>query len=176
MAIKPRINPTIFDKLVSDTEIAGLHDDTPGSDVTRDTLQRFSVARVERFNEEALRGTVRRELGWLFNTTNLEAAIDLEPYPQVRTSVLNYGVPAMSGRAMTHRAVLQRARDIRSALLTFEPRLDPASLVVEAADGVERENSITFVIRGDVSSAASALPVSLRTDVDVDSAAITVRE
>lgn len=176
MAIRPRINPTIFDKLVSDTEIAGLHDDTPGAAVTRETLQRFSVARVERFNEEALRGTVRRELGWLFNTTNLDSVVDLEPYPQVRTSVLNYGVPAMSGRAMTHRAVLQRAREIRSALLNFEPRLDPDSLVVEASDDIERENAITFVIRGDVSSAAHALPVSLRTDVDIDSAAITVRE
>ncbi len=174
--MRPRVNPTLFDKLVSDTEIPGLHDDTPGAEVTRETLRRFSVARIERFNEDALRGTVRRDLGWLFNTTNLASVVDLDRYPHVRSSVLNYGVPAMSGRAMTHRSIQQRAREIRNAILTFEPRFDPDSLMVEAADGAERENSITYVINGDVSSAVNAMPMMLKTDVDIDSASITVRE
>lgn len=176
MAIKPRITPTIFDKLVSDTELPGLQDGAPGSNVTRDTMRQFSVPRLERFNEDALRATVRRELGWLLNTTNFASLVDLDPYPHVKTSVLNYGVPAMSGRSVTHRAILQRARDIRAALLNFEPRLAPGALSVEPSDNVERENSITFVIRGDVVSAVQALPVTLRTDVEIDSAAVTVRD
>lgn len=174
--MRPRVNPTIFDKLVSDTEIPGLHDDSPATEVTRDTLKRFSVARVERFNEEALRGTIIRELGWLFNTTNLDSVMSLEHFPNVRSSVLNYGVPAMSGRSVTSRSIQQRAREIRTAIMTYEPRFDCDSLLVEASDESERENSITFVISGDVTSAVNALPIQLKTDVEIDSAAVTVRE
>ena len=175
MAIKPRVTPTLFDKLASDTELPGLQEGTPAADVTRETMRQFSITRIERFNEDALRATVRRELGWLLNTTNFASLVDLDPYPQVKSSVLNYGVPAMSGRSITQRAILQRARDIRAALLNFEPRLAPDALTVEPSDNVERENSITFVIRGDVVSAVKALPVTLRTDVEIDSAAVTVR-
>lgn len=176
MAIRPRINPTLFDKLVTDSDLSGFQEDSSESVIARDALQRFSVTRIEKFNEDALRATVRRELAWLFNTINLASVVDLEAYPHVQTSVLNYGVPSMAGRAMTHRAIMQRARDIRTALLTFEPRLDPSCLVVEATDNVERENAITFVIQGDVTSAVNAMPVELRTDIDIDSAAVTVRD
>lgn len=176
MATRPRLNPTIFDKLVSDLEMPGLHDDAPGTDITRETMQRYTVARLERFNEESLRATVRRELAWLFNTINLGAIIDLEPYPHVETSVLNFGVPDLAGKSLSHRAIMQRAREIRSAILSFEPRIDEATLVVEATDNLERENSITFIIRGDISSAVNALPIKLRTDIDADTAAVTVRE
>lgn len=222
--MRPRVNPTIFDKLVSHTEIAGLHDDSPASEVTRDSMQRYTVARneqtkedarrgrstrdksvsdtdkskhqddgpaaevareklprltarqIERFNEDALRGTIRRDLGWLFNTTNLASVCDLEHYPNIRSSVLNYGIPAMSGRAVTKRAIDQRAREIRLAILNFEPRFEADLLTVESAEGRERENSITFVINGDVTSAVNALPMTLKTDVEIDSAAVTVRE
>jgi type VI secretion system protein ImpF len=176
MAVRPRINPTLFDKLAADTDMPGLRDDDPSTDITRDTMRRYSVARLERFNEDALRGTVRRELGWLLNTTNLGAAVDLKSYPHVQTSVLNYGVPDMAGRSQTHRAVMQRAREIRVAVMTFEPRLDETSLTVEATGAVERENAITFVIKGDITSAVNVMPVILRTDLDIDSAAVTVRE
>ena len=176
MATRPRINPTIFDKLVADTDLPGLHDDAPVSEFTRETMQRYSVARLERFNEEALRATVRREIAWLLNTVNLGAAIDLEPYPQVESSVLNYGVPDMAGKALSHRAIMQRAREIRNAIMQFEPRMDEASLIVEASDNVERENSITFVIRGDVTSAVNAMPIQIKTDIEADSAAVTVRD
>lgn len=176
MAIQPRINPTLFDKLAADTDMPGLRDDDLAIDITRATMQRYSVAKLERFNETAMRATVRRELAWLLNTTNLASAVDLEAYPHVQTSVLNYGVPDMAGRSQTHRAIMQRARDIRAALMTFEPRLDETSLSVEAADMIERENAITFIIKADITSAVNAMPVVLRTDLDIDSAAVTVRE
>lgn len=174
--MRPRINPTIFDKLVADTDMPGLQDDVPVSDITRETMQRYSVARLERFNEDALRATVRREIAWLLNTINLDAAIDLDPFPQVQTSVLNYGVPDLAGKALSHRAIMQRARDIRKAIIQFEPRFEESSLVVETTDQIERENSITFVIRGDITSAVSVMPIQIKTDIEADSAAVSVRE
>lgn len=172
-----RLNPTIFDKLVADSEISGMRGSELDSlEDKRNALAYYSVPQLERFNETALRATVRRELGWLFNTTNLEAAVDLDDFPQVQTSVLNYGVPDLAGKAASPRLLLQRARDIRNAIRAFEPRIDEATLIVEASGQAERENAVTFVIQGDVRSAVRAIPIQLRTDVESDTSAVTVRE
>ena len=58
----------------------------------------YTVPRIERFNEAALRDRAR-ELSWLLNTTNLSAVEDLTPI-RVRTSVLNYGVPDLAGKTL----------------------------------------------------------------------------
>ena len=175
--IPGRLNPTLFDKLVADNEISGLRGaELDRLEERRDSLRFYSIPQIERFNENALRATVRRELAWLLNTTNLGAVVDLEPFPHVETSVLNYGVPDFAGKSLDSRVIVQRARDIRAAIRTFEPRMDPDSVTVEATDKMERENAITYLINGDVRSAVRAIPVKFRTDVEVDTAAATVRE
>jgi type VI secretion system protein ImpF len=172
-----RLNPTLFDKLLADSDISGLRGaEVEQIEASRESMRHYSVPRLERFNESALRATVRRELAWLLNTTHLGSVIDLEDYPHVQTSVLNYGIPDMAGKSLNRRLVLQRARDIRAAIRAFEPRIDETSLVVEPVDSVERENSITFLIHGDVSSAVRAIPVKFRTDFETDTSAATVRE
>lgn len=176
MAVPQRVNPTLFDKLVGGIDMEGLVDDKAGSSLGRTAMRNYVVPNVERFNEEALRMTVRRELVWLLNTTNLGSAVDLEPFPHVRTSVLNYGVADLSGKSISHRAILQRAREIRAAIRAFEPRMDETELVVEPLAEAEAENSITYLIHGNVTSAVNALPVKFRTDVENDGASVTVRE
>jgi type VI secretion system protein ImpF len=171
------LNPTLFDKLVAGNDIGGMRgEELDEAEERRDSLRFLSVPAVERFNESALRATVRRELAWLLNTTNLAASVDLDPFPQVQSSVINYGVPDLAGKSLSSRAVLRRAREIRDAIRMFEPRIEPATLNVEIAATVERENSLTFVIHGDVRSAVRAVPIKLRTDVEADSAAVTVRD
>lgn len=174
-----RLNPTLFDKLVADLELDGLRDDGGNirlGDSPHANLRFYTVPRIERFNESALRSTVRRELNWILNTTNLGAVQDLDPYPEVRTSVLNYGVPDMAGKALTRKVVSGRAKEIRDAIRTFEPRMDPLRLEVEPMTTTERENAITYVIRGDVTAAVQAMPVEFKTDVEVDTATVVVRE
>lgn len=174
---QPTLNPTLFDKLVAGNDIGGMRgEEIEQAEERRESLRFLSVPAIERFNESALRATVRRELAWLLNTTNLESSVDLENYPQVRTSVLNYGVSDLAGKSLSSRAVLRRAREIRDAVQAFEPRIDPASLNVELSGKVERENSLTFLIEADVRSALRAIPIKLRTDVEADSSAVTVRE
>jgi type VI secretion system protein ImpF len=173
----PRINPTLFDKLVADHELAGLRDDEGGErgvDVSQ--FRYFSVPRIERFNETALRNTIRRELNWLLNTTCLGASQDLEPYPQVKTSVLNFGVPDLAGKLLQKRVVQARAREIRDAIKTFEPRIDPKRLDVDPQASTEKPNAVTYVIRGDVTAAVNALPVVFKTDVEIDTGAATLRD
>jgi type VI secretion system protein ImpF len=174
---KSRLNPTLFDKLVADTDISGMRGgEIEGLETSRESMRFYSVPQLERFNESALRATVRRDLAWLLNTTNLGAVVDLEPYPHVQTSVLNYGVADVAGKTLTWRFVQQRARQIRSAIRAFEPRIAEDTLFVEPASKAERRNSVTFTIQGDVTSAVKAVPIKFRTDFEADSTAATVRE
>lgn len=182
MAVKQRLTPTLFDKLVADTKMSGLRrSDTKlaeaeVSDVSSDIFKYYAVPQLDRFNEAALRMTIRRELAWLLNTVNYDAGGALEAYPEVQTSVINYGVPDLAGQIHDRRAVLQRARDIRKAIRAFEPRIEPQSLAVEAVEEREKVNTVTYLIKGDITAAANAMPVKFRTDIDADDASVQVSE
>ena len=177
MAVIQRLTPTLFDKLVADLEISGLRDmaeDAP--DVAQEKFRHYSVPRLERFNESALRATIRRDLAWLLNTTNLGSLVDLEPYPRVQESVLNYGLSDLAGRTLNRRAVLARAREIRKAIRVYEPRMRHDSLTVDPIDDDAQPHSLTFLIQGDITSAAQTMPVKFRTEVEAETTAVNVRE
>jgi type VI secretion system protein ImpF len=178
VAVKQRLTPTLFDKLVADIEMAGLRDEGENTPViARENFRFYTVPQIERFNETALRNTIRRELAWLLNTTNFGATFELEPYPRVQTSVLNYGVPDMAGKTLERRALLQRAREIRAAVRDFEPRIDGKTLVVETVEQLDDDrHQVTFVIQGDITAAAQAMPVKFHTHIDPETASVDVAE
>lgn len=173
-----KLNPSLFDKLTINDRITSIIDDgrteITGAGVTQ--LSLGSAARVSRFNETAMRASVRRELNWLLNTVNLNAVVDLTRYPQVRTSVLNYGMPDLTGRVSTPQAVQARSNEIRQAIRQFEPRLDGDKLRVEASPALGPENSISYIIRGDITSAVKAMPVQFFANVEVETGEAVVRE
>ena len=173
----PRLNPTLFDKLITDSRIVSIVDQStePGKP-SEATPQFYTLSSLERFNESALRATVRRELTWLLNTTNLGAAQDLSSYPEVQTSVLNYGLPDLTGRVSTQAAITDRGEQIRQAIITFEPRMDAEKVEVEPRSTVERDNAVAFMIRGDVTSAVKAMPVQFVADVELETGEALVRE
>jgi type VI secretion system protein ImpF len=158
-----RLNPTLLDKLMAGA---------PGGAFAEASV----FADLDSFTETALQANVRRELAWLLNTTNLESALDLARCPEVRTSVLNYGVADLAGKAQSRVAVAARASRIREAVQAFEPRLSTARLAVEVSAMSERENAITFTITDDITSAVQAMHVQYVTDIEVDTGAVEVRE
>lgn len=172
-----RLTPTLFDKLVADVELSGLRK-ADGADpaVMSESMRFYSVPKLDRFNEAALRTTIRRDLAWLLNTTNYGALGALDAYPHVKTSVLNYGVPDLAGKSLQGRTVLDRAREIREAVRTFETRLEPNSLIVEPVKNDRSANSISFVIHGDIRSALRTMPVQFRTELDAETASVKVGE
>jgi type VI secretion system protein ImpF len=176
-AVKQRLTPTLFDKLVADIDMAGMREsEAERTTIARENFRYYTVPQLERFNEAALRATVRRELAWLLNTTNFGATHELEPYPQIESSVLNYGLPDLAGKSSGRRSLMQRAREIRAAIRQFEPRIDPKSLIVEAREREEHEQTVTFVIQGDITAAAQAMPVKFHTHVDPDTASVDVED
>ncbi len=99
-----------------------------------------------------LRESVIRDLEWLLNTGCLEISGEVEGYPQVRKSVLNFGVPEIAGATTSRKDSATIELEIRQAILDFEPRILPETLKVGVVidDAQMNENTITLEIRGEL--------------------------
>lgn len=129
------------------------------------------VMSARRFEESVL-----RDLAWLLNASNLEAAEDLQDYPEVRASVLNFGIPDFSGLVATGMSAAAIERAVHIAITAFEPRLDRSALrvsvVMESTEALR--NALAFRIEAQLW--AEPLPVSLylKTELDLETGAVTV--
>src|SRR3954469_1960407 len=75
--------------------------------------------------ESMLRREVSRDLDALLNTVALDATVDMDDAPHVRKSILNYGLPDLSKRTIDESGVDDIPDEIRTAIISFEPRLAP---------------------------------------------------
>jgi type VI secretion system protein ImpF len=117
-------------------------------------------------------------LAWLFNTTHLKAMQDLDDYPAVVHSVVNYGMPDMAGRTLSgvDSTLLEQA--IRRAILDFEPRLVARTLRVRLVvdDKQMNHNAMAFDIEAELWAQPLPLRLFLRTAIDLESGIIDVRD
>ncbi|MBN9124968.1 MAG: type VI secretion system lysozyme [Nitrosospira sp. 56-18] len=136
-------------------------------------------AREERVMSTArLRQAVLRDLAWLFNTTRLGGE-ELAGFPFAAHSVINFGLPALSGETASTLDIIELEQSIRQAIVDFEPRIDPASLRVEAVVTdlqLDRHNVISVQIRGDLWAYPVPLELLLRTDVDLETGQVEIRD
>ncbi len=125
-----------------------------------------------------LRESVRRDLAWLFNTTNLGVVQDLENYPEVASSVLNFGLPEMSGHIVANSLPLDLERQVRQAVLTFEPRILANSLEIHvtANDEDMSHNALTFEIIGELWAQPLPEQLYLKTEMDLDLGMVSITE
>lgn len=153
LSLQERLQPSLLDRL---------SDDEP--DKSQEPRDR-RVLSVQR-----LRECVLRDLSWLLNAGNLASSVDLGAYPQVANSVLNYGMPELSGRTASSvdRAGLERL--IKQAILDFEPRILRNSLSVRlsADDSRMDHNALTFLIEGDLWSQPLPLRICMKTEIDLE--------
>lgn len=125
---------------------------------------------------EQLRASVQRDLEWLFNCPNLEDVEDFSRFPLARRSVVNYGVPDLAGKVLSSTNVIELQRQIREAILTYEPRLMPDSLritIVAHPDGMGA-NALQFRIEARLWANPIPVYVLMRTAVDLETAQATV--
>ncbi|NBC12506.1 MAG: type VI secretion system baseplate subunit TssE [Gammaproteobacteria bacterium] len=150
---KERLQPSLLDRLT---------DDEPDRQVESREQRVFSLTR--------LREAVLRDLAWLLNTTKLEAGTDLDAYPEVRHSVLNYGIPDLSGISLSGANLGKLERDLRQAIIDFEPRVLRESLSVrlEANESQMSHNAMTFLIEGELWAQPVPLRMYLKTEIDLD--------
>lgn len=159
LAPRDRLRPSLLD-LLTDTD--------PG------TRSERVDAWLQTLTE--LRESVLRDLGWLLNTIQLEANVDLEPYPRVRESVVNYGVRTLSGVTLTNADVFEIERAIRRSIISFEPRLLPGELTVRVAVDEQRADhqALTVKISGQLWADPFPFDIYLKTLLNLDSGDVQV--
>ena len=125
-----------------------------------------------------LRAAVLRDLAWLFNTSRLDALQDLEPYPEVRRSVLNYGIPDLTGHTASSIDTKDMERMLKQAVLDFEPRLLRESLRIKLIVNEDQmnHNAMTFNIEGQLWAQPAPLHILLRTELDLEAGDVVVNE
>jgi type VI secretion system protein ImpF len=128
-----------------------------------------------------LRESVRRDLTWLFNTVNLAATVDLEDYPHVQRSTLNFGLPDLAGRTASSidKAALERL--LRKVIWDFEPRLNPKNRnAVRVRLVVDHEqmthNAMCFTIEAELWAQPLPLRLFLKTELDLENGEVKVSE
>lgn len=157
-----RLQPALLDRLT---------DDEP------DNKQEPRQARV--LSKKRMRQSVLRDLDWLFNATRLEAVTDLSRVPNVRRSVLNFGLPALSGKTASSLDMTDLVRAVRDGILNFEPRILPATLqihtLLEAGD-LDHHNIIGVEIRGELWAQPVPLEFLIRTEFDLETRKVLVTD
>ncbi|MCB1909090.1 MAG: type VI secretion system baseplate subunit TssE [Rhodocyclaceae bacterium] len=126
-----------------------------------------------------LREAVLRDLTWLLNSVQMSAGEDLGPYPEVQRSVINYGLPSMSGETAASIEIGEIEQAIRAAILRYEPRLLPESLkieVVEDGSVLDWHNIISIRISAQLWAQPVPLEMLLRTEFDLESGQVQVRD
>ena len=161
LTAQERLQPSLLDRL---------------TDTDRESSTESRERRV--LSVQRLKTGVLRDLAWLLNTGHLETTEDLDGYPEVRQSVLNYGMPDLSGltAAGTDTARLEKA--VRKAIVEFEPRINGRSLKVKI--NVDRNNmsrnALIFRIEGELWAQPTPLALFLKTELDLESGSVTVTE
>ena len=161
LSLQERLQPSLLDRLT---------DNEPDSKVESRAQRVLSINRLKR--------SVLRDLAWLLNCGNLAATEDLSDYPEVRNSVINYGVAGLAGTSATSTDIPRVEREVRQAILDFEPRILAKSLSVKIIldDQKLAQKMLTFQIEGQLW--AQPLPVSLylSTDLDLETGSTTINE
>jgi type VI secretion system protein ImpF len=157
-----RLQPALLDRLT---------DEEP--DKKHEPLERRVMSKRQ------LRQAVLRDLVWLFNTTRLEVNGDLSRAPRARHSVVNFGLPALSGRPASAIEITTLERAIREAILDFEPRILADSLRVRAvlqASQLDHHNVIGVEIQGHLWAQPMPIDLLVRTEIDLETGRVEVSD
>lgn len=161
-ALRERLQPSLLERLT---------DEAPG---------RASEGRDARLiGPTQLRASVLRNLSNLFNAVGLGAGHDLDAWPEIGRSVLNFGLPALSGRVASSLQMRDLERELRQAVICFEPRLLADSVRVCALGDNKDPNShnvIAFRIEAQLWAQPAPVPLSLRTELSLESGQCVVAE
>lgn len=160
LAPRERLQPSLLDRLT---------DEEPGKEAEPRERRVLSL--------RTLREGVLRDLAWLLNTTSLLSTIDVPKLPHLANSVLNYGVPGLSGNAISSLDLARLERAIRQAIWDFEPRLVRATVSVRALSGASTDhNKLTFEIEADMWAQPYPERLFLKTELDLERGAVTLVE
>ena len=168
-----RLQPWLLDRLT---------DDDVGS--REEPVERRVISRA------TLKRVVLRDLGWLLNATAPASKDEWREYSEVQRSVLNYGMPPLSGRPISSLDLREVEQAVRHAIVTFEPRILPASLEVtanykeftfgrgaaSAGDLLDCHNVLTVELKGLLWAQPASLELLVRTEIDLETGQVALTD
>jgi len=138
-------------------------------DGARVVSQRASI-RQRGTNESLLKRNLNIDLEHLANTINLASVIDLDGYPAIRRSVLNFGIDDLTHLTTDSSDLLSLGEALRAALIAHEPRLVPETLSVEQqGSDVENAQRISFFAHAEMKCRPVDIPLEFVAEIDVGS-------
>ncbi|MDD5036005.1 MAG: type VI secretion system baseplate subunit TssE [Methylococcaceae bacterium] len=155
-----RLQPSLLDRLA---------DDEPDQQQESREQRVLSVRR--------LRQSVLRDIAWLLNSVSLDAAQNLDAFPEAASSVVNFGIPDLSGHTVSSADVPLLERCIRQAIINFEPRILPNTLKVKVHTTEQfNYNAMSFDIEGDLWMQPLPLRLFLKTEVDLETGSVEISD
>lgn len=160
-SLKERLQPSLLDRLT---------DLQPANAKESSSQQSMS--------QKQFKEAVIRDLGWLLNSVALDVCEDLEKYPEVQRSVLNFGLPDMSGHTSSNVIIRTMENTIKSVIQQFEPRIVNNSLKVKIHSNPEEmsHNSLVIEIAGAVFGQPSPFQVVLKSELNLECGEFQVKE
>ncbi len=160
LAPRERLQPCLLDRLTDDDPFA---------------KHESREARVMSMRQ--YRQAVLRDLLWLLNTASHRSRYDdLDDFPQVQKSVLNYGIPDFTGGTSATVDPFEMERIVLRAIQDFEPRILPQSMSIRAKvdPDVMGPTCLTFEIEGDLWSQPFPEALYIQTEMDLETGQCTV--
>lgn len=158
---KERLLPSLLDRLT---------DDRPGEQ---------QESRHHRAGDiTSLRASVLRDLEWLMNTTNLSSVVNLDEHPELQGTVLNYGMPGLSGNTLNLKDREKIKQLIHETIEVFEPRILKNTLTITLIEDEEKvaTHAIAFQIEGTLWGRPMPEALFLRTELDLELGDVKVME
>lgn len=162
---RDRLQPALLDRLI---------DDEPQKTVESRDRRVMSMRQ--------LRKAVLRDLEWLLNSPARSPNDELYNHPLVAKSVVNYGIPDLTGMTASTLKGGRLERMVFDAIANFEPRIVRSSLQVAAkgeAEGGHAASSPSvyeFAIAGDLCPLPMPEALFLRSEVDLETGRCDLKE
>ncbi|MEE9397955.1 MAG: type VI secretion system baseplate subunit TssE [Methylococcales bacterium] len=125
-----------------------------------------------------IRDCVKRDLDWLLNARNYFPPNDLQDYPEIVTSVLNYGLPDLAGKTATGMDIRKLEKILKQAVIDFEPRIlrHTVSVRLLVDESMLHHNSLTFEIEGEMWSDPLPIHLHLLTELELENGGVSITE
>lgn len=123
-----------------------------------------------------IRACVKRDLDWLLNASQYAPQEDLDGYPDVASSVVNYGMPDLTGKTVSGFDQRQMERLLKQVIVNFEPRIIRKTLSVRVITDktLFDHNALVFEIEGELLAEPQPLHLHLRTEFELEDGNVSV--
>jgi len=137
---------------------------------------KYSIFSASICSLSEIRACVKRDLNWLLNAGQYEPQYELNNYPQIEHSVLNFGIPDLTGKTVSGVDLHNMESMLQQVIINFEPRIIKNTLTVKVLvdKSMLDHNAVTFEIEGQLWAEPQPLHLHLRTEFELESGDVSV--